>query len=401
MNSPTFPSLVETMGTGDPRVDRTRLHPLTDIRVLSVPAVICGADSFVAIALFGRLNEEWLRTFPGLPNGIPSHDTPGRVFARLDAARFEEGFRDRVQAAFERTGGLVVPVDGQCVRGSHDRGLEPLHPDRRLGRGQPAGAGPDRGGRQVQRNHGHPGTAAHALPGGCIVTLDRVSSGWGCRKKIARRIREPTACCVCRPTTRASTHAWRTPSPWNGPGASPGTSTTMRTRSERGHGGIEIRRCRTTGDPDLLAHADPDRSGATWPAWSGSSPSAAAGTGSRPGSAASFRPAAQGQAAIGGGAQAPGHRERPPPGPGRRLRRGRQPHPHRPRRPQHGHPERIAHNLLRQDRSLKVGIANKRLAAAWNKDCLGPLVGPGPNPSGCNRPGPRVGPLVAPRPDHL
>ena len=97
MDGPMLPSLVETLDTlEDPRVDRTKLHHLTDILVLSVPAVICGADSFVAIGLFGQLNEEWLHTFLALPNGIPSHDTLGRVFARLDAARFEEGFRDWV-----------------------------------------------------------------------------------------------------------------------------------------------------------------------------------------------------------------------------------------------------------------------------------------------------------------
>ena len=108
---------------GDPRVNRTKLHPLTDILVLSVLAVICGADSFVAIALFGQLNEEWLRTFLALPHGIPSHDTLERVFARLDASGFEEGFRDWVQEAFELTDGQVVSVDGQSVRGSHDRGV--------------------------------------------------------------------------------------------------------------------------------------------------------------------------------------------------------------------------------------------------------------------------------------
>ena len=92
---PDAPSLIETMGTlEDPRVDRTRL-----------------------------------RTFLELPHGIPSHDMLGRVFARLDAARFEECFRDWVQAAFALTGGQVVPGDGKCLRGSHDRGrgLEPLH----------------------------------------------------------------------------------------------------------------------------------------------------------------------------------------------------------------------------------------------------------------------------------
>ena len=61
MDSPMPSSLVETLDTlKDPRGDRTKLHKLTDILVL---AVICGADSFVAIALFSQLNEAWLRTF--------------------------------------------------------------------------------------------------------------------------------------------------------------------------------------------------------------------------------------------------------------------------------------------------------------------------------------------------
>ena len=114
---------------GDPRIDRTRLHPPTDILALSMPAVICGADSFVAIALFSQLNQAWLRTFPELPHGIPSHDTRGRVFARLDASGFAEGFRDWVQEALAPTDGQGVPVDGQGVRGSHDRvrDPDPLH----------------------------------------------------------------------------------------------------------------------------------------------------------------------------------------------------------------------------------------------------------------------------------
>ena len=64
---------------------------------------------------------------PGPAERDPLARHPGRVFTRLDAARFEEGFRDRVQAAFQLTAGPVVPVDGKCLRGAHDRGLEPLH----------------------------------------------------------------------------------------------------------------------------------------------------------------------------------------------------------------------------------------------------------------------------------
>ncbi len=123
MDGPMPSSPVEILDAlEDPRVDRTRLHSLTDILVLSVLARIGGTDSFVAIALFGQLNEAWLRTFLELPHEIPSHDTLGRVFARPDASGFEEGFRDWVQEAFELTDGQVVAVNGKSVRGSHDRG---------------------------------------------------------------------------------------------------------------------------------------------------------------------------------------------------------------------------------------------------------------------------------------
>ena len=92
MDSPMHSSLVATLDSlEDPRVDRTKLHSLTDILVLSV---ICGADSFVAIALLGQFNEAWLRTFLELPHGILSPDTLGRICSRLDASRFDEGFRD-------------------------------------------------------------------------------------------------------------------------------------------------------------------------------------------------------------------------------------------------------------------------------------------------------------------
>ena len=77
----------------DPRIDRRRLHPLTSILALSPVAVICGADSFVAIEEFGESKEAWLKTFLDFPNGIPSHDTLGRVFAILDPVALAEEAR--------------------------------------------------------------------------------------------------------------------------------------------------------------------------------------------------------------------------------------------------------------------------------------------------------------------
>jgi hypothetical protein len=68
----------------DPRIDRTRAHPLVNILVIALLAVLCGADSFVSIERFGRAKKEFLATFLDLESGIPSHDTFGRVFASLD-----------------------------------------------------------------------------------------------------------------------------------------------------------------------------------------------------------------------------------------------------------------------------------------------------------------------------
>src|SRR4051794_21927874 len=74
----------------DPRVDRTKKHLLGDILVIALCATIAGADSWEEVERFGRAKHGWLRTFLGLPKGIPSHDTFYRAFARLDPRRFGE-----------------------------------------------------------------------------------------------------------------------------------------------------------------------------------------------------------------------------------------------------------------------------------------------------------------------
>jgi hypothetical protein len=81
----------------DPRAERGKEHLLVDILTITLSAVICGADDWVAVATFGRVKEDWLRTFLALPNGIPSHDTFGRVFRRLDPDELRRCFPDWVQ----------------------------------------------------------------------------------------------------------------------------------------------------------------------------------------------------------------------------------------------------------------------------------------------------------------
>lgn len=107
----------------DPRIDRTKLHKLLDIVVIAICAVIAGADNWEDIAEFGQAKKEWFETFLELPNGIPSHDTFNRVFARLDAKQFQDGFMGWISAVSAVIAGQVIAIDGKVLRRSHDRGI--------------------------------------------------------------------------------------------------------------------------------------------------------------------------------------------------------------------------------------------------------------------------------------
>lgn len=172
----------------DPRVNRTKRHRLTDVLAIAICAVICGADGWVQVAKFGRCKRKWFETFLELPNGIPSHDTFGRVFALLDPIAFEECFMRWVAALATASQGRLIAIDGKTIRGSLDAANEKaaIHMVNAW----------------CQANHmvlGQLATDAKsneitAIPNllelldvaGAVVTLDAM----GCQKKIAEKIVE-------------------------------------------------------------------------------------------------------------------------------------------------------------------------------------------------------------------
>ena len=105
----------------DPRIERHKRHQLLDIIILTICAVISGAEGWEAIEAFGKEKQHWLHKWIGLENGIPSHDCIARVISRLDPGKLTECFIAWAQSVAELALGEVVAIDGKTARHSYDR----------------------------------------------------------------------------------------------------------------------------------------------------------------------------------------------------------------------------------------------------------------------------------------
>jgi predicted transposase YbfD/YdcC len=124
MDAPATAKILRALQTmPDPRHHNIH-HKLMDILSIALLAVICGAEGWVDVARYGQSKEQWLRSFLDLPHGIPSHDTFGKLFARLDPAELERCFQEWMATMVELSGGKLIAIDGKSLRRSFQHGWD-------------------------------------------------------------------------------------------------------------------------------------------------------------------------------------------------------------------------------------------------------------------------------------
>lgn len=185
-------SLVEHFSSiTDPRIDRTKRHKLIDILVIAVCATICGAETWEEFELFGKAKLNWFKTFLELPNAIPSHDTFRRVLSRIDPRQFQQCFLDWVRSAFELTQGQVVAIDGKKSRRSYDlrAGKSAINMVSAWARESQIVLGQVKVDDKSNEIPAIPQLIDMLELAGCIVTIDAM----GCQTEIAAKITEKKA----------------------------------------------------------------------------------------------------------------------------------------------------------------------------------------------------------------
>jgi len=240
----------------DPRIDRCKRHQLIDIIVIGICAVICGADSFVEMEEFGRAKRDWFETFLDLPNGIPSHDTFRRVFGLLKPSEFQRCFLAWIESVQEQTKGEVIAIDGKALRGTFERSTNKLAI--RMVSAWATGNSLVLG--QVKTTE--KSNEITAIPcllrlleiEGCLVTIDAT----GCQKEIVEQIVEHKAdYCISLKGNQGILHEEvREYFEWARSTFFKQLEYSYAESVEKDHGRIETRRCWSVSDVDWLHHKE-------------------------------------------------------------------------------------------------------------------------------------------------
>jgi len=175
----------------DPRALHSILHKLVDILIITICAVICGADNFVEIAEYGKEKEEWLKTFLELANGIPSVDTFERLFARVKPEALQTCFISWMEAVHECTDGEFINVDGKTLRAAKEAGNKKslIHMVSVWSASQHLVLGQKKVGEKSNEITAIPSLLEMLMIRDCIVSIDAM----GCQTEIANTIIEQGA----------------------------------------------------------------------------------------------------------------------------------------------------------------------------------------------------------------
>ncbi len=240
----------------DPRIDRQKQHQLLDLIVLAICAVLCGADDWVAVETFGKAKQHWFQRFLELPNGIPSHDTFGRVFALLSPVRFQECFVGWMQAVAEVVAGQVVAIDGKTLRRSYDRrsAKAAIHMVSAWAAHNRVVLGQLKTEEKSNEITAIPELLKVLDVQGCIVTIDAM----GCQKAIARQIVEQEAEYVLALKQNQGTLYAAVEQQFQTAHNTAGERPDLQSyeTEEEQHGRVEIRRHWTLEAPEELASQD-------------------------------------------------------------------------------------------------------------------------------------------------
>lgn len=239
----------------DPRRDNSR-HNLLDVITISICAIISGASGFSQIQEFGKAKYEWFKEFLELPHGIPSHDTIGRIFARLDPNELREAFIDWVSAISSLVVGEVIPIDGKTLRRSfdNDAGKSAIHMVSAWASSSGIVLGQIKTDEKSNEITAIPELIKSLEIEGCIISTDAM----GCQKKIAEAIVDKNGDYVFGLKGNHGTMAndvelfFQDYLKNNLSGFNIDTSETI----EKDHGRLEIRRYWTTSDIDWLQGKD-------------------------------------------------------------------------------------------------------------------------------------------------
>jgi predicted transposase YbfD/YdcC len=241
----------------DPRLDRNKEHALLDIVVMAVCGILAGCDSWADVERFGRAKLDWFRKFLKLPNGIPSHDTFGRVFALLDPEAFAACFSAWMAAACPELGLKDIAIDGKAMRGSRGPQGTAAHVVSAFATANGITLG--------QRKVDDKSNEITAIPellkvleiAGTLVTIDAM----GCQTKIADQVRDGGADYLLavkenQPTLYGDIHRFVTDALAN---EYRGVKHSFWEGQERSHGRNEFRACYVFNAADVIADAAPWR----------------------------------------------------------------------------------------------------------------------------------------------